>query len=661
MSRGLGDVRGQFLYQLPAPVHWEFCRVMDGLSDLDWTRFASEVLQEQDSVRLAERKERRTDCVMSYWVNRNGRVGDLLDLLEHLQLFRPRDVILRWASSWSPPAPVAPPAAPFRSPDAFCAFDPPPKSVEVLPTLATHAICNKDKGGGGTLPRPDPPPFSLQSERPGSPQMLPLQAPPVAAFGDGGCGVMRWSYEEVHAGTEGFSPALQVGEGGFGNVYRASMRNTDCAVKRLKEDGRLDFAALTESFDTEVEKLSKFRHRNIVDLLGFCKGPGGFCLIYSYMENRSLEDQLHSGSDVLPWSERVRVVVEASAALQFLHFPPEGHGTVIHGDVKSSNILLDRHMVAKLADFGLARFVPQRPASKTTTLGRTSTLRGTEAYQPVEYLRNGKLGTTTDVYSFGVVLLEVLTGRRALVKDTYLKDLVQDVPKGPDGSFASAWRQQLDRRLMSGGATEPVGSMQMAELAYKCLDMLWKKRPNMKQVLDELRDIHKLVGKSDRPCFPPSSDCGVEVLSQQLSSLGPLEDTYKPLSSLPPPPSSFSSSFEGPCETDESRGFSQYHLFASKTLSTPTRDQKHSQTRAPQSLFGKPFQDNVRPGPSLQPSSPQMGEVQGPGSTERTAAECFSPAGSLQSVSPQSSGRYHPDNAARCPEESDELDFLADS
>ncbi|XP_061908618.1 interleukin-1 receptor-associated kinase 1 isoform X1 [Entelurus aequoreus] len=660
MSRG--DVRGHFLYQLPAPVHWEFCRVMDGLSDLDWTRFASEVLQDQVSVRLAERKERRTDCVMSQWMNRNGRVGDLLDLLEHLQLLRPRDVILGWASSLSPPAPVAPPAAPFRPPDAFCAFDPPPKFVVAPPTLTTHVIGNKvDKGGGGTLPRPDPPPFSLQSERPGSPQ-----APPVVAIGDGGCGVMRWSYEEVHAGTEGFSPALQVGEGGFGNVYRASMRNTDCAVKRLKEDCLLDFAVLKESFDAEVEKLSKFRHRNIVDLLGFCEGPGGFCLIYSYMENRSLEDQLHSGSRALPWSERVRVVVEASAALQFLHFPPEGHSAVIHGDVKSSNILLDRHMVAKLADFGLARFVPQRPASKTTTLGRTSTLRGTQAYLPEEYVRNGKLGTTVDVYSFGVVLLEVLTGRRALVKDTYLKDLVQDVQEGPDGSSTSAWRQQLDRRLITaGGATEPVGSMQMAALACVCLDKMWKKRPDMKQVLDKLQDIHKLVGKSDRPCPPPSSDCSVAVLSQQLSSLGPLEDTYKPLSSLPPPPSSFSSSFEGPCETDESRGFSQYHLFASKTLSTPTRDQKHSQSRPSQSLFGKPSQDNVRPGPSLQPSSPQMGVVPGPGSIEQPGAEGFSPAGSLQSVSPQSSGRFPPDGAqpgkaSRCPEESDELDFLAD-
>ncbi|KAL7398691.1 hypothetical protein ABVT39_013495 [Epinephelus coioides] len=97
-----GDLKGQFLYTLPSPVLWEFCRVMDGLSDLDWTRFASEVLSDQTAVRLAERRERRTDWVMNQWESRNGRVGELIDLLERLQLLRPRDVILGWASRLKP-------------------------------------------------------------------------------------------------------------------------------------------------------------------------------------------------------------------------------------------------------------------------------------------------------------------------------------------------------------------------------------------------------------------------------------------------------------------------------------------------------------------------------------------------------------------------------
>ncbi|XP_054626615.1 interleukin-1 receptor-associated kinase 1 isoform X3 [Dunckerocampus dactyliophorus] len=703
MSRG--DARLQFLYELPASVLCEFCRVMDGLSDLDWTRFASEVLVDQVNVRLSERQERRTNYVMSQWGNRNGRVGELLDLLEHLQLLRPRDIILRWSSSLTPPPPPPVPAAPLRPspPDTLSRFDPPPKTVVAMTSA-------KDKGGegGGSLPRPAPPPSSLQSSQPGPPQ-----GPTLVACGDGGRGVMCWSYEEVYAGTEGFSPALQVGEGGFGVVYRASLRNTDCAVKRLKQDCLQDFAMLKESFNTEVEKLSKFRHPNIVDLLGFCEGPGGVCLIYSYMENRSLEDRLHSVSGALRWSLRVSIVVEVSTALQFLHYPPEGQNSVIHGDVKSSNILLDRHLVAKLADFGLARFVypssSRRSASKTTSLGHTTTVRGTLAYLPEEYVRNGQLGTTVDVYSFGVVLLEVLTGRRALEKDKksgdiYLKDLVKEVQEGPAGSCAVAWRQQLDRRLIiAGGATEPAGSMQMAALACECLDRKCKKRPVMTEVFDKLQDIHKLVRKSDIALLPAptlSSDCNVEVLSQQVSGLGPLEDTYKPPSYLPPPLSMFSSSslcaslsslpppstslhppssssFEGPCETDESRGFSQYDVSTgshgrSKTLSPPTRNQYHSQTRSNESWSREPSKDqyNVhvhpsnaanRTGPCLSPSGPQMGMVSRQGPRGQTIEKCFSPAGPLQSVCPQSSDAVRHCEASRGPEESDELDYLADS
>uniref|UniRef100_A0AAQ5X435 Protein kinase domain-containing protein n=1 Tax=Amphiprion ocellaris TaxID=80972 RepID=A0AAQ5X435_AMPOC len=344
---------------------------------------ASQVLGDQTAVRLAERRRRRTDWVMNQWENRNGRVGELIDLLDSLQLQRPRDVILDWLSGPNPPPPPPP------------SLLPPP-----------------------SLPPPPPPPTSPKKDGPHS----DTQPRPTAACSGA---VMCWSYEEVHAGTEGFSPSLQVGEGGFGAVYRASLSNTVCAVKRLKQDGELDWTVLMESFQTEVEKLSKFRHPNIVDLLGFSEGGGSMCLIYSYMENGSLEDRLHNECVFLSWSQRMNIVHGASAALQFLHFPPRGQTPLIHGDVKSSNILLDRHLAAKLSDFGLAQFASRsssgRPAdqtgAQTKSLGKTTTVKGTLAYLPDEYVRNGQLGTAVDVYSFGVVLLEVLTGRRALHKD----------------------------------------------------------------------------------------------------------------------------------------------------------------------------------------------------------------------------------------------------
>ncbi|XP_044066653.1 interleukin-1 receptor-associated kinase 1 isoform X1 [Siniperca chuatsi] len=746
-----GDPRGRFLYELPPSVLWEFCLLMDGLSDLDWTRFASEVLKDQTAVRLAERRERRTDWVMNRWENRNGRVWELIDLLERLQLLRPRDVILGWASSLklsvSPPPPPPPPP-----PVSLSQFDPPPKQSEAPPTLSTCKLSTTvDQGGGRPLPRPAPPPSSLQSDLHQPPQ------PPLVVACSSSSRVMCWSYEEVHAGTKGFSPSLQVGEGGFGVVYRASLRNTDCAVKRFKQDCLLDWTLLEESFHTEVDKLTKFRHPNIVDLLGFSEGQGSVCLIYSYMENRSLEDQLQKEGVSLSWSQRVGVLEGAATALQFLHFPPDGHKRLIHGDIKSSNILLDRHLVAKLADFGLARFASRsssgRSAAQTASVGKTAMVRGTLAYLPDEYVRNGELGTAVDVYSFGVVLLEVLTGRRALEKDRksgerYLKDLVEEVEDSP--SSAASWRKQLDHRLIPGGAAEPAGCMEMVALACKCLDKNRKKRPAMTEVFDKLQDIHKIVrktGASSSPLHhpylqppsqsfprpPPSLDSSVGALSTQLSKLGPLEDTYQPpqssqlssssfcsltpphplhSSSLPPP----SSSFAGPCETDESRGFSQYDLrsqfrsngTSSRSLSPSTRDQYHIPAGPGESQFSQPSvptEDQYNFLPQASSTSDGSGDLTGaptgPDTREQTTAaataglygvpECLSPMESLHSSSPGPSvhvnlskqrflqkktlyeeGRIHTAELLssddlyggrssvelRGPEESDELDYL---
>uniref|UniRef100_A0A673A7T9 Protein kinase domain-containing protein n=1 Tax=Sphaeramia orbicularis TaxID=375764 RepID=A0A673A7T9_9TELE len=673
MSRA--DFRGQFLYDLPSNVNYEFCRIMDGLSDRDWTRFASEVLIDQTEVRLAERKERRTDPVMHHWGNRLGRVGDLLDLLERLELLRPRDVILRWASSVKPPPPPPPPPLVSMS-----RFDPPPKKPLPSSTQVTYRMSSTGEYANA--------------------------CPPVmAACGGVGCvggsvgtGVMCWPYEELHAGTKGFSPVLQVGEGGFGVVYRASLRNTDYAVKRFKQDCGLDWALLRDSFQTEVDKLSKYRHPNIVDLLGVSEGGGSFCLIYSYMENRSLEDQLHNDQGGLSWSQRVSVVEGAAKALEFLHFPPKGQERLIHGDVKSSNILLDRHLEAKLADFGLARFGArnssgQNSRAQTTTMGKTATVRGTLAYLPDEYVRNGELGTTIDVYSFGVVLLEVLTGRRALEKDRksgrerYLRDIVNEVQ-----DTEADWRKQLDQRLISGGAGEPTGCMQMVALACNCLDKKKKKRPAMSEVRcasvthfclsSRYTHVFPLQPPSRSFPRPPRSlDSCIGALSNQLSQMRPLEDTYLAPSSssshTPSPPTPLLPlllllllvtpllliSFAGPCETDESRGFSQYDVRSqfsgptgtqfksngtcSRSLSPSTRDHYHSQTGPPESQSKQPSvptedQYNFPPQSGVI-SRPETAGGAGPIQPRVCKVpECLSPGGSLQSSSPGPSVQLNP-------------------
>ncbi|XP_030588773.1 interleukin-1 receptor-associated kinase 1 isoform X3 [Archocentrus centrarchus] len=546
------DPRAEFYYNLPASVDNEFCRIMDGLSTQDWTRFASEILSDQNDVRLAEKQERRTHWVMVNCSNRNIRVGEVIDLLQRLQLLRPRDVIMKWVINPNPyayaPAPVPapapapalrfpPPLVPFRD----SRFDPQPKKPEAVLTQETYRLSQTVDTAESTLPRPTSPPPELRSEvqQHHQPQAEAVAASAVMSSISCSITVMCWSYEDVYAGTNGFSPHLQIGEGGFGVVYRATLKNTNCAVKRFKQDGLLDWTLLRKSFQTEVEQLSRFRHPNIVDLLGFSEGGGSLCLIYSYMENRSLEDQLHNECVVLSWSQRLSIVKDASKALQFLHCPSEGQKPLIHGDVKSSNILLDGHMTAKLSDFGLARFVPfgsaGGSAASTTAVGKTTTVRGTLAYLPDEYVRNGELGPKLDVYSFGVVLLEVLTGRRSLEKDRisgerYLKDLVEDIEEGPDGSSEAAWRKQLDKRLISGGTAEPSGSLQLVTLACRCLAKNRKKRPVMKEVFSILKDINSMVREPPYQSFPRpprSLDSDVQDVSHQLSKLGPLEDTYQ--------------------------------------------------------------------------------------------------------------------------------------
>uniref|UniRef100_A0A3B3WPX0 Protein kinase domain-containing protein n=1 Tax=Poecilia mexicana TaxID=48701 RepID=A0A3B3WPX0_9TELE len=419
------------LITLPISNNIKKRRNIHSKSNADWIKTNN--IEDQTAVRLAYRREQRTDWVMNNWGNRNGRVGELVDLLESLQLFRPRDIIL---SCDRPPCPERKP-----------------------------------------LPGPAPPPVNLFSENHQPPPRPPaatddvMPPSPCSAITT----IICWTYEEVHAGTRGFSPSLQVGEGGFGVVYRATLSNMDCAVKRLRQDGQMDWTLLRKSFQTEVENLSKFRHPNIVDLLGFSEGEGGLmCLIYSYMQNRSLEDQLQNVTRCLHVALSVDVgrlcLYGAAAALQFLHHPPSRQEPLIHGDVKSSNILLDQHLVPKLSDFGLARYVPQNAAgcsTQTASVGKTKTVRGTLAYLPDEYVRRGELCTAVDVYSFGVVrrpgtdgkcslsrsvlpqmsqlslkvscvfqvLLEVLTGRRALEQDGRSGDryLVRAFTWGPVG------------------------------------------------------------------------------------------------------------------------------------------------------------------------------------------------------------------------------------
>ncbi|KAH7431528.1 hypothetical protein KP509_08G053800 [Ceratopteris richardii] len=164
-------------------------------------------------------------------------------------------------------------------------------------------------------------------------------------------------------------------------------------------------------FCKEMEFLGRLHHRHLVRLHGFCiKGHERF-LVYEYMENGSLREHLQGAEtkNPLTWQSRLQIAIDVASALEYLHCycePP-----LCHRDIKSSNILLDDKLTAKVADFGLAHAAPKSNSSVQQT---TTDIQGTPGYMDPEYLTTRRLTDKSDIYSYGVLLLELVTGRAAV-------------------------------------------------------------------------------------------------------------------------------------------------------------------------------------------------------------------------------------------------------
>ncbi|XP_044299429.1 interleukin-1 receptor-associated kinase 1 isoform X4 [Varanus komodoensis] len=513
-----GSGSSRFLYELPALVMCKFYEIMDALGRAEWERFASRIVRDQVELRLYEKMDGRTHNLMWAWMNRNARVSDLLQILDDLQLYRARDVII----SWHPPLQCS-------KPRVLSAHLP---SVSPKPLPAPPAPDPGGGGGGGggsrikttmweplkgtfsSVPEHSSRPLSLPDPTPSrhhsgigqsNPPLLPLPLDEQGLDHLSSTCPFMWRLEELRQATDNFSEHLQIGEGGFGCVYQARLRNTVYAVKRLKEEAELDWTTVKNSFVTEVEKLSRFRHPNIVEFAGYCAEQGYFCLVYVFLPKGSLEDHLHKQvGPCLSWAQRLHIAVGTARAIQFLH---SDSPSLIHGDVKSSNILLDAVLNPRLADFGLARF-SRRPkqGGMSSSLGRTQTVQGTLAYLPPEYVRTGTLSTTIDVFSFGVVLLELLTGRQPMEVDSrgrskYLKDLLnEEEEQGAQlqsatmisSSFQAAqlgtnlYQKYVDPQARP--CPEQLG-ITLGKLACQCLHPRAKHRPSMAEVYQELERL----------------------------------------------------------------------------------------------------------------------------------------------------------------------------
>ncbi|XP_037487921.1 phytosulfokine receptor 1-like [Triticum dicoccoides] len=286
------------------------------------------------------------------------------------------------------------------------------------------------------------------------------------------------SIEDILKSTNHFDQAYIVGCGGFGLVYKSTLPDgRKVAIKRLSGD----YSQIEREFQAEVETLSRAQHENLVLLQGYCKIGNDRLLIYSYMENGSLDYWLHERTDsgaLLDWQKRLRIAQGSARGLAYLHMSCEPR--ILHRDIKSSNILLDENFEAHLADFGLARLVCAYDTHVTTDVV------GTLGYIPPEYAQSPIATYKGDIYSFGIVLLELLTGRRPV-------DMCR--PKG--SRDVVSWVLQMRKEDRETEVFHPnvhdkanEGELlRVLEIACLCVTAAPKSRPTSQQLVTWLDDI----------------------------------------------------------------------------------------------------------------------------------------------------------------------------
>ncbi|KAJ9558567.1 hypothetical protein OSB04_013181 [Centaurea solstitialis] len=288
--------------------------------------------------------------------------------------------------------------------------------------------------------------------------------------------------------TQDFNETNYIGKGGYGKVYKGILnwkdyQNLPVAVKQLDVTG---FQGSKE-FYTEILMLSQYRHKNIVNLIGFCDDGNEMILVYEYASHGSLDTYLSDPSKLglLSWEKRLDICVGAASALDYLHNHVATNHRLIHRDVKSANILLDENWNAKLSDFGLSKICL---ANQHNTFVVTH-VAGTHGYCDPQYERTGILTKESDVYSFGLVLFEVLCGRLACVfqyKDErrFLQHFARTCYE--NGELDKIIDHRIREHIM------PKSLDMFSAIAYQCLQKTREPRPTIAEVALTLENVSRV-------------------------------------------------------------------------------------------------------------------------------------------------------------------------
>ncbi|EFJ32573.1 hypothetical protein SELMODRAFT_25465, partial [Selaginella moellendorffii] len=295
---------------------------------------------------------------------------------------------------------------------------------------------------------------------------------------------------ELAAATDNFSDDNRIGTGSFGTVYRGVLPDgREVAIKRggvgssgMDAIAKKKFQDKESAFQSELEFLTRLHHRHLVTLVGFCAEDDERLLVYDFMPNGTQQERIFA-INLNSWQMRIGIALQAARGIEYLHtyaVPP-----IIHRDIKSSNILIDAECSARVSDFGLSLMGPSDGESHLSL-----TAAGTVGYMDPEYYRLQQLTTKSDVYSFGVVLLEILTGKRAIIVENRLK--LRQNPQLPVNVvdfavpfiLAGQVISILDPRIgLPEEADEMEAVLIVAELAEECVRLEGKERPSMGEIV----------------------------------------------------------------------------------------------------------------------------------------------------------------------------------
>ncbi|KAM0002620.1 putative protein kinase RLK-Pelle-DLSV family [Helianthus debilis subsp. tardiflorus] len=298
------------------------------------------------------------------------------------------------------------------------------------------------------------------------------------------------SFADIREATNSFSEENKLGEGGYGPVYKGKLSNEqEIAVKRLSRSSKQG----VKEFKNEVTFATKLQHVNLAKLLGFCTESEEKMLIYEYMPNKSLDLYLFDPSrrSMLNWEKWVEIIEGIIQGLLYLQ--EYSRLTIVHRDLKASNILLDANMKPKISDFGIAKSFESNEIE-----ANTDRIVGTYGCVPPEYIKQGLYSRKYDVYSFGVLLLQIISGKKNYNvygphQNLNLLEYAYVLCKEGRGM------EFIDSSLDDESSTYKLS--RCIQVALLCVEEKWTHRPSMLEVSAMLRNEYQNLPMPRRPAF----------------------------------------------------------------------------------------------------------------------------------------------------------------